>query len=291
LRLKESPVRWLKYVAKAFNARPFGMPSPPFWFAAIAVGLLGYFLNPAFYLIGGGAVLFCAGLIASSRRFQNAVDAANQPPAPDDHALLLKRLDQQGQQRQAKLEQQCAELQRVLESAKAGEEHIRGVWRLAELHLRLLSARSAADAVLDSHDGEPGKHLPLQIKELKQRLSQLDIDKDLRETLEDQAKILDQRMAIQAEAGRRRQVLDAELDRIGEQMALIREQALMTSDPAAIRRSVDALSTFLSESGRWLQDQEAIFGDLDAITPDPFGAGPAQSQNWQRARGREREQE
>ena len=113
----------------------------------------------------------------------------------------------------------------------------------------------------------------------------------MRETLEDQAKILEQRLAIQAEARRRLQVLDAELDRIGEQMALIREQALMTSDPAAIRRSVDALSAFLSESGRWLQDQEAIFGELDAITPDPFGAGPAPSQNRQSARGREREQE
>ncbi len=284
-------MRWLRYVARAFNARPFGMPVPPFWFAAVAVGLLGYFLNPALYLIGGGAILVCAGLIASSRRFQNAIDAVDQPPAPDERAILLSRLDQRGQQRQTKLEQQCAELQRVLESAKAGEEHIRGVWRLAELHLRLLSARSAAEAVLDSQDGEPGKRLPLQIKDLKQRLSQPDIDKDLRETLEDQVKILEQRVAIQAEARRRLQVLDAELDRIGEQMALIREQALMTSDPAAIRRSVDALSTFLSESGRWLQDQEAIFGELDAITPDPFGAGPAQSRNWQSARGREREQE
>ncbi len=284
-------MRWLKYVARAFNARPFGMPVPPFWFAAVAVGLLGYFLNPALYLIGGGAILVCAGLIASSRRFQNAIDAVDLPPAPDERAILLSRLDQRGQQRQTKLEQQCTELQRVLESAKAGEEHIRGVWRLAELHLRLLSARSAAEAVLDSQDGEPGKRLPLQIKELKQRLSQPDIDKDLRETLEDQVNILEQRVAIQAEARRRLQVLDAELDRIGEQMALIREQALMTSDPAAIRRSVDALSTFLSESGRWLQDQEAIFGELDAITPDPFGAGPAQSRNWQSARGREREQE
>ena len=64
---------------------------------------------------------------------------------------------------------------------------------------------------------------------------------------------------------------------------MIREQALMTSDPAAIRRSVDALSTFLSESGRWLQDQQAIFGELDVLTPDPFGTGQGGSQHWQRA--------
>jgi hypothetical protein len=89
---------------------------------------------------------------------------------------------------------------------------------------------------------------------------------------------------MRREASRRLQVLDAELERIREQIALIREQALLTSDPTAISRSVDALATFLNESGRWLQDQEKIFGELGSITADPFG--PAQtgsSQQWQRS--------
>ena len=276
-------MRWARYLWQAFNARPWGMPIPPLWFGLAAFALLGYFLSPAFYLLGAGGTLVLSGLIASSGRFRRAVDAVNQPPPPDDKAALRDRLDARSKERQDKLEQQCAELQRVLESANAGGEHIRGVWQLAELHLRLMGARSSAEAVVAGRQDEVGERLTVHLKELRTRLAQPDIDKELRETLEDQAKIAEQRLAIQAEARRRLQVLDAELDRIREQLALIREQALMTSDPAAIRRSVDALSTFLSESGRWLQDQQAIFGELDVLSPDPFGAGQSGSQNWQRA--------
>jgi hypothetical protein len=276
-------VRWARYLWRAFNARPFGMPIPPLWFGVAALALLGYFVDPAFYLIGGGATVFCVGLIASNGRFRRVVDATKQAPTVDDQALLRNRLDAQSQERQAKLEQQCTELQRVLESVQAGGEHIRGVWQLAELHLRLLAARSSAEAVIASHEGETGKRLPAQIEDLQHRLSQPNVDKDLREALEEQTKIVEQRLAIQAEARRRLDVLDAELDRVGGQMALIREQALMSSDPAAIRRSVDALTTFLSESGRWLQDQQDIFGELDVMTPDPFGAGQSGPQHWQRA--------
>jgi hypothetical protein len=259
------------------------MPIPPLWFGLAAFALLGYFIAPAFYLLGAGGALVFSGLLASSSRFRRAVDAVNQPPPPDDKAAMRDRRDERSKDRQAKLELQGAELQRVLESANAGGEHIRGVWQLAELHLRLMGARSSAEAVVAGRQDNVGERLTVHLKELRTRLAQPDIDKELRETLEDQAKIAEQRLAIQAEARRRLQVLDAELDRIREQLALIREQALMTSDPAAIRRSVDALSTFLSESGRWLQDQQAIFGELDVLSPDPFGAGQSGSQNWQRA--------
>ncbi len=276
-------MRWGRYLWRAFNARPWGMPIPPLWFGLAAAALLGYFIDPAFYMIGGGATLVMTGLIAGNRRFQQAVDAMNQPARPNDEAAMRNRLDEDGKERQAKLERQCAELQRVLESANAGEEHIRGVWQLADLHLRLMAARSAAEAVVASSDSGSGAPLPSQVKELRQRLSQPNIDKDLRKALEDQASIAEQRLAIQAEARRRLDVLDAELDRIREQLALIRDQALMTSDPTAIRRSVDALATFLSESGRWLKDQQEIFGELDIITPDPFGSGQSGSPSRQRA--------
>ena len=276
-------MRWARYLWQAFNARPWGMPIPPLWFGLAAFALLGYFLSPAFYLLGAGGTLVLSGLIASSGRFRRVVDAVNQPPPPDDKAALRDRLDARSKERQDKLEQQCAELQRVLEAANAGGEHIRGVWQLADLHLRLMGARSSAEAVVAGRQDDAGERLTAHLKELRTRLTQPDIDSELRKTLEDQAEIAEQRLAIQAEARRRLQVLDAELDRIREQLALIREQALMTSDPAAIRRSVDALSTFLSESGRWLQDQQAIFGELDVLAPEPFGAGQSGSQHWQRA--------
>jgi hypothetical protein len=272
---------WPRYLWKAFNARPFGMPVPPLWFAVVASGLVGWFVAPPLTLIGLGATAMFTGLVASSRRFRNTVDAPllQSAPVADDRTLLLQRLDEAGRSRQGKLEQQCAELQKVLETANAGSEHIAGVWRLAGLHLKLLAARSAALAVTDNHD-EGGKSLADQMADLQKRLAAANIDADLKDALEDQRKILEQRLAIQTEAKRRLQVLDAELDRIREQIALIREQALMTSDPAAISRSVDALATFLNESGRWLKDQEQIFGEIGGLDVETYVsplAGPPQT--------------
>ena len=273
---------WVRYLWKAFNARPFGAPIPPFWFMGAAFGLLGFFLNPGFYLIGAGVTAACVGLVAGNARFRNTIDAADLAPGPDPRALLLERLDAPSKARQTKLEEQCKQLQRVLETANAGSEHIQGVWQLAQLHLRLLVARSAADADVSNEEGEDSKQLTAHMADLDRRLAQPNLDNDLREALEDQSKVLKERLAMQTEAGRRLQVLDAELGRIHEQIALIREQALLTTDASGIARSVDALSTFLNESSRWLHEQQEIFGDLDATTSDPLGlppeSGPPQTQ-------------
>lgn len=261
------------------------MPVPPLWFGIALTGLVGYFLDPALYWAGAAAVTLCVGLVASNRRFQHLVDAAGLDTGPDERSQLLDRLDKPGQERQLRIEQQCSELQRVLETAKAGEEHIQGVWQMAHLHLRLLAARTAASAVLSGRDGD-GKSLQSQIDTLKARQAEPGIDADLHEALGDQRGVVEKRLGMQKEARRRQQLLDTELDRIREQVALIREQALLTSDPGSIRRSVDSLATFLNESGRWLQEQEAIFGGLDAITSDPFGTMGSDAEPRQRSNKR-----
>lgn len=279
---------WLRYLWRAFNARPFRMPIPPAWFGVAAFGVLGALLDPAFYLIGGGAIAVGAALVASNPRFQRAVDAEDVVSGEDPQASQLARLDADGRARQAELEQQCAALQQVLERAGAGGEHIRGAWQLVELHLRLLVARQAARAVVASVPGEDGGQLARQIRQIESRLAETDMDRDLRDALEGQAKVLRGRLEMRTEAIRRLKVLDAELERIRQQIALIREQALLAPDASGIARSVDALTAFLNESNRWLRDQQEIFSDLDVLAPDSFGpAGlpPARRQRTDKQAG------
>jgi hypothetical protein len=261
----------LRYLWKAFNARPFGMPVPPLWFAVLASGLVGYFIAPPLALIGLGATAMFTGILASSRRFRSTVDAPLlQAPAVSEQSALLQRLDPWSRERHTKVEEQCQELQRVLETARAGQEHIAGVWQLVGLHLKLLVARTSAVAVTENRTEKGRMTLADQLAEVKARLSAKDLDSDLRETLEDQQRILEQRIGMRAEAARRIDVLDAELERIGDQMALMREQALLSSDPASIGRSVDGLAAFLNESGRWLKDQEEIFGEIGDLGSTPY---------------------
>ncbi len=273
----------LRYLWKAFNVRPFGMPVPPLWFAVVASGLVGYFVAPPLALIGLGATAMFTGILASSKRFRTAVDAhLFQAPAESEQALLLRRLDPWSRERHEKIEEQCQELQRVLETARAGEQHIAGVWQLAGLHLKLLVARASAIAVTENRSERGKASLADQVAEVKARLSANDLDRDLRETLEDQQRILEQRIGMRAEAQRRIDVLDAEIERIGDQMALMREQALLSSDPASIGRSVDGLAAFLNESGRWLKDQEDIFGEIGSLSMTPYESPLKDSSRRQR---------
>jgi len=259
-------MHWPRYLWKAFNARPLGMPIPPLWFAVVASGLVGWFIAPPLALIGLGGTAMFTGILASSKRFRAAVDARLLPaPVENEYAGLLQRLDPWSRERHDKLEEQGRDLQKVLENAKAGAEHINGVWQLVGLHLKLLVARAAAVAVTENRNERDKKPLAAQLAEVKARLSADGLDRDLKETLEDQQRILEQRIAMQAEARRRLDVLDAELERIRDQMALMREQALLSSDPASIGRSVDGLAAFLNESGRWLKDQEEIFGEMGEL--------------------------
>ncbi|MDQ7247895.1 hypothetical protein [Dongia sedimenti] len=264
-------MHWPRYLWKAFNARPFGMPVPPLWFAVIASGLIGYFIAPPLAMIGLGATAMFTGILASSKRFRTTVDAPLlQAPIESEQSALLRRLDPWSRERHAKIEEQCQELQKVLETARAGQQHIAGVWQLAGLHLKLLVARTSAVAVTENRSEKGQKSLAEQLDDVKKRLGAEGLDGDLKETLEDQQRILAERIGMRAEAARRIDVLDAELERIRDQMALMRDQALLSSDPASIGRSVDGLAAFLNESGRWLKDQEDIFGEIGDLETAPY---------------------
>src|SRR5687768_3690177 len=107
----------LSYVKAAFNARPFGMPVPPNWFMLAAFGLLGYFVDPGFLLIGLGLEGVYLWALASNARFQAAIDANEQEVGTDwssQYRSLMSRLDESGRDAQMDMEEQGAALTQVL---------------------------------------------------------------------------------------------------------------------------------------------------------------------------------
>jgi hypothetical protein len=272
---------WPRYLWAALNARPAGMPVAPAWFAMAAFALLGAFVDPAFYMIGGGLTAAFVGAVASSPRFRRTVDATDAPPVAP-RADGLADLDAGALARQAELEERCTALREVLARAGASPDHIDGVFELAKLHRRLLAARAAAAAVLATAEGRGQEKLASEVERLERQLAQPNIDPELHGAVTSQVAVVRGRLAAQIEAERRVRVLDAELERIRDQVSLIREQALLASDAASVARSVDVLTAFLNESNRWLRDQQDIFGDLDAFAPD----FPVATETRRRAAGR-----
>ncbi|MDT4845684.1 hypothetical protein FQZ97_796780 [compost metagenome] len=62
---------------------------------------------------------------------------------------------------------------------------------------------------------------------------------------------------------RRKEHVDAELQRIEQQIALIREQTLLATDEEQIGLALNALTSSFNEASRWLNSQRDLLGVLE----------------------------
>jgi hypothetical protein len=125
------------------------------------------------------------------------------------------------------------------------------------------------------------------------RIAAADADADLKRSLAQQLEVIRSRRAAHADAGRRCALVDAELERLRQQVSLVREQALLATDEQSVAQSLDALSASLNEANRWLKDQREIFAGLDDLTDEPppelLRKPPAAAQSQRTPRTAQRE--
>lgn len=257
----------MRYLWKAFTARPFGMPIPPNLFGLAAFALLGAFLSPGFWALGLGLEIAYLGALSSSKRFRATVDAADQKQDPIDqrYSGMLLQLTPDQQQRQRGIEARSREIFHTLGSSPLLSTHTDSLEQLVWLHLRLLVARQAIIGVVATARSESGK-LDEQEAQIVARLEASDLSPELRRSLEQQKAVIDQRQEAHANAGRRHEHVEAELARIDQQIALIREQALLATNEENIGASLDALAASFNEANRWLSSQRDLLGSLDLTT-------------------------
>ena len=256
------------YLAAAFNARPFGMPIPPNWFAIATIALLGAVINPGIWLIGAGLEGLYLWALSRNERFRAIVDGESKGENWDSrYQSLIAYLDEDARDAQLSIEQQAREIVDLLTRTGATELQIGDVRQLAWLHLKLLAARGSLVQVLSAAARER-RSLEEQERRVIDRLSEGDADDELKRSLEQQLNVIRSRRAAHADAERRRELVDAELERLKQQISLVREQALLATDEYSVRSSLDALSASLNEANRWLKDQRELFAGLDAFTDE-----------------------
>lgn len=253
------------YLAAAFNARPFGMPIPPNWFGLAAVALLGAVINPGIWLIGAGLEGLYLWALTSNARFRAIVDGeAGTDNWSSRYQSLITHLDDSARDQQLGVEQQAREIVDLLTRSGATELQIGDVRQLAWLHLKLLAARASLLQVLSVATSER-RSLEDQERRVIDRLAAIEGDDELKRSLEQQLSVIRSRRAAHSDAQRRRDLVDAELERLKQQISLVREQALLATDEHSVRSSLDALSASLNEANRWLKDQRELFSGLDAF--------------------------
>jgi hypothetical protein len=257
------------YLLAAFNARPLGMPVPPNWFGVAAFALLGALVNPGLWLVGLGLEGLYLWTLLRNERFRAAVDAtAGVSDSTSRYEAMLAQMDSSSQSHQYAIEREAAEIVGLLQRSEAHASQIGDVRQMAWLHLKLLGARASIAEVVDAAERE-SQALDDQQKRCKDRLAAGDVDDELRRSLEQQMQVIESRHQAHRDAKRRLELIDAELARLRQQVSLVREQALLSTDENNMAQSLDALSASLNEANRWLKDQRELFSGLDEFTDEP----------------------
>lgn len=264
---------FLTYLGAAFNARPLGMPLPPNWVGLAAAGLLGL-LNPGFWLIGAGVELGYLLALTSNARFRATVDAKHLQDASGTwetkRAALIERLPAAERKRQEALEERC---RIVLAHGQDGDDaaldgqQAESLAQLAWVHLRLLLSRNRLDRVVS--EAEPPAEVAKRIRDLQKRIADPTTSDGLKTSLASQLEILTSRQASHASVRDQLALIDAELERLRQQVELVREQTALSTDASGASRTIDALGATLGETTRWLSDQRQVLGEVEDLTTAP----------------------
>jgi len=266
-----------EYVREAFHARPAGMFVPPNWIGVGAFGMLGL-LNPGLWILGAGLELGYLYVLVTNARFQRFVAGkyADRTRKAEQGRLegLVAQLDPLDKKLYVTLEARCdAILQKQDGAVSAPDIQLQreGLGRLLWIYLRLLLTRRSIQKVLESAGpaaGRPGS-IEERAKMLSEQLKDETLPEELRRSLTSQQEILQQRLQSHKEARTKKDVVEAELTRIAEQVELLREQVMLAADPAVVSQRIDQIAATLGGTTQWIKEQQKIYGKVDDLLEEP----------------------
>jgi hypothetical protein len=299
-----------QYIKAAFNARPIGMFVPPNWVGLAAFGLLGYAVDPGFWVLGAGLELGYLSILATNARFQRLVGGAASASGAQFSSQKVQQslasLSPNDKERYRLLELGCQSiLQLQFQSgtdAPGYRMQAESLGRLTWMYLRLLVTRQTIQNVLlapaqGARPGDPrGRQTPpplpttaqvdgesrlLQgrLADVRARLTDQTLTEDLRRSLSSQADLIQQRLDRRATAANKLAYIDAELTRIEQQVELIREQAVLSNDPESFSLKIDEIGATLSGTGEWIAEQQRALGAMNDLLEGTPISGPRQKQS------------
>jgi hypothetical protein len=275
------PLSYWDYVKAAFwkpvRSRILGA-MPLTQMLLVSFGLAGFF-NPGFWLLGLAGVVAFVGGRSASERFQKLIEAerllARQGTAEQRMRAAYDRLEPASQARYRALVVLCREILGL--GPAAGESGLtdfreRNLNQLLSLFLRLLASR---EGITDTLARVDRRQLEAGIENLKSRLAAAgDSEGALARSLKATLEIQEKRLANLDGATNSLAVVDAELDRIEQQVRLVREESAVSRSPEALSARLDAVSRTLGETSRWMDQHADIFSDSSVTDFEPGSLPP-----------------
>ena len=235
--------------------------------------------NPGFWFLGAAAEAAYLLWLSSSDRFQKLVEgerlAADKRSYVSRIDQAVSRLSPESQKRYHKLLYECRKIIGISESldssALESMKSLRGsgLNQLLWIFLRLLSSREVLDDNIASVDRAT---IEQEIGKLEKRAAAAEGDAALLRSLQGTLAIRRKRLENLGAAERSRRVINAELERIEQQVVLIREEAAVQGKADILSDRLESVTSSLNETNSWMEQNAAIFGELGA---DPIGSAPA----------------
>jgi hypothetical protein len=267
-----APLSFGDYVKAAFF-RPMKLPllgaMPANLMALGALGLLGLAISPGFWLLGAALETTYLFTLAGSARFQRLVQGEQALQTQAEWSLRIgravDRLSGAGRERYRALVAQCRKVLGVSETLDAdslvGVRDLRGqgLNQLLSIFLRLLTSKDIITQNVRSLDGA---RLRKEIEALEKRLAGADPESALHRSLKGTADIQRRRLENLDKAAESLQVIEAELDRIEQQVELIREESAVSGKPEALSLRLDAVTSTMADTTRWMDENADFFDSL-----------------------------
>jgi len=252
------------------------MPMNKMLLAVFAVGGLAH---PAIWFLGLDYEATYLTSLPGNDRFQKVVDGRKimeeQARTVRKQVEIYGELDGAAQERYQRLQMVCSDILRSVDHLPgrlAGDElKSGGMAPLLQIFLRLLHSRLKIKDILTRTDE---REIRRNIADLEERLKGQTEGTPMHRSLKGSLEIQGRRLDNLVRAGENLKVSESELDRIENQMNLVREEMAVNSDPSMISTRLDGVMESLQGTTRWMTEHSELFGPIEE-TALPASLGPA----------------
>lgn len=277
--MAKPPIGFWEYIAEAFHLRyPVpGMGALPLnkmgVVGSIALGLL----NPGFWFLGAGLELGYLWMLSTDPRFQKYIQSRRMNLIEQDKSLrineMVRSLDKVSVTRLEALNRNLAKINELMDINSDGavqfvrETQQKTLSQLPVMFVKLLFTRRLISESLEHTDA--GK-LKREIRDLEKQLAAGDIGEALMKSLRGNIEIKQKRLENIGRAEENNQLVEMELNRIENQVQLIREEIALNRTPEAISAGIDRINSTLGETEAWVNTHSDFLnriGSSDQLLP------------------------